>query len=191
MKLSAIVLVVGLAASSANAMDASVCPMKIRVTASGAKTINPENDAKIAEIVAKSDSQMSADLIKKVLTTVRKSPSLDIVLKLSKQKSNWCLYKNGTNVMTITETREGVIASLNTYSIDQNQSHSYSQWGNMVQIEKKVTRLGPARIGIEGGKAKMIMNILVQIPLGDYGTDGYDVPVQMGTFDKFDMSVVQ
>lgn len=172
------------------------CPKKISVTASGFPSINPENGKLVDTIFDKGEGQTSSDYIKAVLVAGSKLTTIKEILTVSKKysSSTTCVYTGKTANLNVTYSYPKYEAALMVAKVKYEGGDSglnpSSANGFSLDVLTKLTQFGET--GVTALKASTLsMDLYIQIPLGDYGTDGYTNTYELGKVQTVKYEVVK
>jgi hypothetical protein len=180
------------------------CPKVIRVQVDGLKSTSAKNTRAIEQIYTKGEKQTNKDYIAAALAAVNRVESLTDVLRYSPSLSSAhmrCGYKGKNSRLIVSPigneyADKGYIAALAIGSINYkspnlggNPSSHVGYAADLISVLKDFNK---SEIQLNRSRAHYLnLDLLVQVPLGDYGTDGYDVDVKIGQAASVRYSIVE
>jgi hypothetical protein len=201
LKITALGIIVAVMAPGLLAME---CPKKIRVEAKDFTSISADNQKEIEDIYQLGDKQTEKTYIQAVLQVANKLTPVDEVVTYSPKASSYiasCIYRGKTVSVSIYPVEneyadKGYTARLKLgkikYKSPTNAGNPVSQFGNALDLVTHLATLEKGRIVQRQNKSyPLSLELSIQIPLGDYGTDGYSVTAKVGSAKAVKYTVVE
>ncbi len=176
---------------------AAECPQIIQVAVKGLKSISAENETEIEKIFKLGEEQTDKEYIQTILKSVNEIASFKDVLVIIKSQSNGnkCQYKGNNSTLTVTSKsydKPAAVAMLKIGRVNYEGNSPSKAWGFQSTLKSDLTKFDNTQlVPYKNRKSILTTNMLVQIPLGDYGTDGYDIDVKIGAADSVTYKVIQ
>ena len=196
MKSFLMVLVIGLVSQISFAAQ---CPKAIQVSVAGLTSIASTNTAAIQRIFVKGESQTDKAYIQEILKSVNSIQSLNDILVLiaSRSKDGNCEFKGSQSTLSLTngyEYPKVPVANLRIGKIHYKGSTPGSNpteaWGYQATLKTPLKSFDAKNIVQSGNTHNLIIELNVQIPMGDYGTYGYDVDAKIGQAHSVDFRIL-
>lgn len=171
------------------------CPNSIQVIVKELKSTSSTNTAAIQRIFIKGDSQTDKAYIKEILESVNKIDSVNdtLVQVKSQSKTGHCVYRGSTSSLILTGGQyysDKPVANLRIGRVNYKGSNPSQAWGYQASLKTELSSFNELKI-VQAGKAvNLVIDLMVQIPLGDYGTDGYDVDAKIGQAKSIEFKVL-
>ncbi len=187
MKKSGIFIFTLLIANQTMALD---CPKTIEVSVKGLKTISSENKLAVEEIFKKGDQQTDQAYIQAVLQSVENIHSLQDTLTIVKNLSgkDFCQYKGTESSLTLRPKNYNhptAYADLKIGQVSYVGSSPTKAWGSHATLKTPLIEFNASKIQTYKSKKSILeIELLVQVPIGDYGTDGYSVNEKIGSAES-------
>jgi|JI10StandDraft_1071094.scaffolds.fasta_scaffold437025_2 hypothetical protein len=174
---------------------AEQCAKSIQVVVKGLVSTSSMNAQAVQRIYVKGDSQTDKAYIEDILKSVNQIQSLNdtVVLVKSRSKSGQCVYRGSQSRLVITSNVPyGQKPSANLYigRVNYKGSSPTSATGYQATLKTELSSFSESRIVQTGKTSRLTIEMLVQIPLGDYGTDGYDVTADIGYAKSVDFKIL-
>jgi hypothetical protein len=173
---------------SASAL-AAVCPAKLELQVSGVKGLDATPSA-LAAMVESGDNQTPEGYFVAVLKELKKTSEINDTLTLKSETFSECQYKGTKTTAVISnpnsEKPQVVVSAVPV----KFTSPEYSCNGRQVKVYGDSKRLTARTVNLVNAKnAPLLVDVLVQIPLGDYGTDGFDQDIKVGSAANMKVTV--
>lgn len=189
-------------AAFAHGAFATECPRKIRVEAKDFVSISANDEKAVTKIFELGDEQTEKSYIEAVLKVANELEPVDEVVSYSKKASGSsanCAYRGKKVTLSLVPVQnefagKGYTARLrlgriNYHSTDGNPT---SHVGNALDLVTHVNKLDANRIvQSEAKRSPLSFDLQIQIPLGDYGTDGYEETAKVGYSTSVKYTVVE
>lgn len=170
---------------------ATYCPKKIQVTVSDFKTLSANNESKIDSFFKLGDEQTEKSYIKAVLEVANGLTDSEEVLTYSKKgapnSSSTCVYRSKTMSLRVSQnlSENGYTAVLTLGKINYQSKtggNPISHKGNALELITHLISFDETEIiQPKNRNSQLSFNLEIQIPLGDYGTDGFSETAHVGT----------
>jgi hypothetical protein len=180
---------------------AITCPQQISVEASDFSSISSKSTSDIDKIFKLGDQQTEKPYIEKILKAANKLTSISEVLTLSKKfkDSSSCYYTSKAATLRIAPNgseweHKGYIATLKAARINYKSGgfgNPESHRGFAVDVVSQLNTFTPGKITQSKKSATLSFELGIQIPLGDYGTDGYTETATIGSAKSVVYQVVK
>lgn len=198
-KLALICLSLSAFAQSAFSME---CPKKIEVSAEGFSSIASTNTQKIEAIYKLGDKQTDKTYIQAVLSVANKLTDFAETLSLSKKYStdSKCSYVGKASSLSIVPVenewaQKGYTAVLKTGKINYQGAENgnpTAHKGLAVSAVSHLTKFSVNKITQpKKHSAVLSFDLFIQIPMGDYGTDGFEETAVIGSVESVIYRVVE
>lgn len=172
------------------ALAAPTCPKKLSLMVSGVKTYLADDAYAIEAMVKQGDRQTPAEYFKAVLRAANKVTEVSDTLTLKSDDYSSCLYKGKASDLRIDKDFDGNTATLSFIPV-KFDSEDYSAEGKQVNLKAKLKKLSTSEVEVlKSQKLRLFVEVLVQIPLGDYGTDGFDQEIDIGSAKSLELRVL-
>ncbi len=194
MKISLIVLVASFVSQFSFALQ---CPRSIQVEVDGLTSVSFNNAAAVQRIFVKGESQTDKAYIQEILKSVNGIQSLNdtLVLIASRSKDGNCEYKGNQSALSLTngyEYPKAPVANLRIGKIHYKSTsgNPTEAWGYQANLVTALESFDAHNIVQKGSAHRLIIDMNVQIPMGDYGTDGYNVDANIGQAKRVDFRIL-
>ncbi len=195
MKISLVVLIASVVSQFSFALE---CPQSIQVVVDGLTSVSYTNAAAVQRIFVKGESQTDKAYIQEILKSVNGIQSMNdtLVLIASRSKDGNCLYKGQQSTLNLTngyEYPKAPVANLRIGKIHYKSSsggNPTAAWGYQANLQTALKSFDAHDIVQNGSAHRLIIDMSVQIPVGDYGTDGYDVNAKIGQANRVNFRIL-
>ncbi len=178
------------------------CPKKIRVEAHTFSSLSSSDSSVLDRIFQSGDGQSDRAYIQEILRTAETLSAVDAVLSYSPTNSRrlgGCVYRGPGLKLRIARTSvrrdHGYVAELKLGRVDYVSDHGgnpSSHHGNALSLTTHFSAVSAsALIPAARRVSSLSFELLVQVPMGDYGTDGYYEPIEIGRADTVRYSIVE